>query len=71
MPKYRHATAKLYRKVRVSGSVDVQAFNILKKIMENEKRSLSNTLNLIIYEAGQRRDIHPIPPEQKDGTPNT
>lgn len=75
MPRLKHKTAKLYRKVRLSASVDIDAYNILARIVEQEKRSLSNALNLILYEAGASRGIKPtrapmpLPPLQAGEKP--
>lgn len=63
MPKVK--AAKFYRKIRLSGSVDVDAFNILKRIAEDEKRSISNALNRVLYEAGERRGME-VPNHRKD-----
>ena len=53
----KHTTTKLFRKIRLSASIDKDANRLLDQIAEKEKRSPSNALNLIIYEArvGQER----------------
>lgn len=63
MPRLKYKAPKLYRKVRVSGSVDKDAFDILRRIMQAENRSLSNALNRVIYEAGAVKGYFP-PPRQ-------
>lgn len=65
MPKLKHKSAKLFRKVRVSGSVDKDAYNILVRIAQIEKRNLSNALNLILYEAGSKRGMYTLPDERE------
>lgn len=57
MPRLKHRAPKLFRKVRVSGSVDKDAYEILLKIAHQEKRNVSNTLNLLLYEAGEKRGL--------------
>lgn len=58
-------TAKLFRKVRVSASIDKDALRLLERIANDERRNISNALNTIIYEAAASRGLEPRERGQK------